>query len=116
MAGDLVSIGAVAVDYRRPNLRRTAQPTTHGIIAVSLTGLVEDAAVDTLSELVANPFGQVTKGGFTGVQEWIVFSGALAGRTGYYILQNFDDTVEHSMMFTGFTEFSLSAAYLGDLG
>lgn len=115
MAGDLVSIGAVAVDYRRPNLRRTAQPTTHGILPVSITGLVEDAAVDTLSELVLNPFAQVTVSGFTGVQEWVIFSGALASRTGYYILQNFDDTVEHSMMFTGFTAFNLTAAYLGDL-
>lgn len=115
MAGDLVSIGGLEVDYRRPNLKRSASPTTHGIRAYSISGLVEDAAVDTLSELVNNPSAQVTVGGFTGVQENVIFSGALAGRSGYYLLQDFDDTVEHSMMFTGFTEFSLTAFDLGDL-
>lgn len=110
MAGDLVSIGAVAVDYRRPNLRWTSAPTTHGIRGCSITGLVEDAAADTLSELVNNPGAVVTVGGFTGVLETLTFSGTLAGKTGDYILQNFDQSTEHSMMFTGFTSFNLSAA------
>lgn len=114
MAGDLVSIGALAVDYRRPNLKFTSAPTTHGIRGCSISGLVEDSAADTLSELVNNPI-QVTIGGFTGVQEWVIFSGTLAGKTGYYLLENFDEETEHSMMFSGFTGFSLSGAYLGDL-
>ncbi len=116
MAADLVSIGAVAVDYRRPSVKFSGGPTTHGIRACSIDGLVEDAAADTLSELVNNPAAQVSVGGFTGVQEYLTFTGTLAGKTGYYILENFDETTEHSMMFTGFTAFSLTGAYLGDLG
>ncbi len=115
MAGDLVSIGAVAVDYRRPNLTWTGGPTTHGIRGCRIGGLVEDAAADTLSELVNNPSAQVTVGGFTGVQEYLIFTGTLAGKTGYYLLENFDESTEHSLMFTGFTAFSLTGAYLGDL-
>ncbi len=113
MAGDLVSIGAVAVDYRRPSLRWTGGPTTHGIRGCSITGLVETAAADELSELVANDELQVTKGGFTGVEEWVIFSGVLASKTGYYLLSNFEQTFEWELLHTNFTGFSLTAAYVG---
>lgn len=119
MAGRLVSIGAVTVDYRRPSLKWTSAPTNKGIRPCSITGLVELSKALTLSELVANHALAITRGGFTGVQEWVVFDGdVLESFTGYYLLQTFDINIERELMFggpTGPTGFSLTAAYLGDV-
>lgn len=119
MAGRLLSIGAITVDYRRPNLKWSSTPTSRGIRSCSISGLVELSKAHQLSELVANPLLARTIAGFTGVLEWVVFDGdVLLPFTGYYLLQTFDINVERELMFGGLSGpigFSLTAAYLGDL-
>lgn len=119
MAGDLASIGAVTVDYRRPSLRWTSEPTTHGIRPGSLSGTVDLTAGLELSELAANQDDQTTVGGFTGVRVDVVFTGdVLSSFSGDYLLQSFNLEIEHQWMFggpSGPTPFSLNWVYLGDL-
>lgn len=118
MAGRLLSIGAVAVDYRRPNLRWTSAPTNKGIRECAISGLAPEAATQELSEMIASPAEFRTMSGYTGVLDWVVFDGAsLLPFTGYYLISSFEASWERELMVatTPFTSFSMSAAYFGDL-
>lgn len=119
MAGRLLSIGPVAVDYRRPSLKWTSNPSNKGVRECSISGLIPLDAVHELSELVASPAEFRTIGGYTGVLEWMEFDGdVLLTFTGYYLISSFDVNIERELMFggpTGLTAFSMSAAYLGDM-
>jgi len=113
--GNLQAIGPVVVDYRNPSLSWTAAPTSKGIQPCRISGTVVMESGHTLRELCANPAAQVTKGGFTGVQEWIAMTGdALGPLTGDYLLQSFDFNPDRQFVYAGRVAFSLSAAYLGD--
>ena len=116
MAGRLLSIGAVAVDYRRPNLKFTSAPTNKGARTCTLSGLAPLAAVLELSEMFAAPASHRTIAGFEGVLAWCVFDGdVLLDKTGYYLVSNFDNDIERELMVTTFTAFSMTAVYFGDL-
>lgn len=121
MPGTLVSIGSVPVDWRRPAIRPSSSPTSHGIRPVSLSGAFDIEAIEILGELFANEARQETVGGFTGVKEWWVFSGDVLGLfTGWYITMSFDPSYEREWFFgtrgtSSFMPFSMTAAYLGDL-
>lgn len=115
--GDLNAIGPVPVIYRDPKLSWTSTPTGHGIRSCSITGLIELAKAQELSELVNNPAAQVTIGPATGVLEWIDMDGDVVGPfEGWYLLESFELSVEHQYSFngpTGPTPFSLTCTYLG---
>ncbi len=113
--GNLREIGPVAVDFRNPSLRWTSAPTTHGIRTCSIAGTVEMATGHTLSELVNNPAGQVTVGGFTGVQEELVFDGDAVGPlAGPYLILSFDLDIDRQFVYAGRVAFSMTAARLPD--
>jgi hypothetical protein len=120
VAGRLLSIGAVTVDYRRPNLKWTSSPGNKGVRECSISGLIPLNAAHELSELIASPAEFRTIGGFAGSLQWVVFDGdVLLPFTGYYLISSFDIDIERELMFggtTGPTGFSLSAAFFGDLG
>lgn len=114
--GNLREIGPVVVDYRNPSLSWTAAPTSHGIQPCTISGTIPEAQGHTLRELCANPDAQVTKGGFTGVQEEIVMDGSMLGPlSGTYLLQTFEFTVDRQFVYGGRGAFTLSAVYLGDM-
>lgn len=118
MAGRLLSIGPVAVDYRRPSLRWSSNPANNGVRECSISGLVPEDDVHELSEMCASPAAFRTIAGYAGVLEWVVFDGAsLLPYVGYYLISSFESTFERELMVatTAFTAFSLAAAYFGDL-
>lgn len=109
------------MDWRRPSFRLTSTPTTHGIRPCSLSGLFDLPAIQTLDEMCSNPARQETVGGFTGVKEWLIFTGdVLEMYTGYYVIVSFDPDYQREFFFgtvgtSAFMPFSMSAAYLGDV-
>ena len=113
----LVSIGAAAIDHGDPVYSWRSSPDSHGIRAASIGGSASWAAAKTLGELVANPTGRQTVGGFTGVLEYIVFDDSLlSDLTGYYLLQDFTISAgQQDSLTTTDVPFTLSAAYLGPL-
>lgn len=119
MPGDLVSIGSVVVDYRLPALKWTSAVGKHGIRTTDIAGAVELAKAQTLSEICSPVAGEKTIGGFTGVLQYLVFSGdVLTPFTGYYLILSFVLDIQRQFMFggsTGPTAFSLTAAFIGDL-
>lgn len=113
-AGNLRSIGPIAVAYRAPSLEWTSSPSAHGIRACSISGLVDLDKGQQLAELVANPETQRTVGEYTGALEYIDFDGDVVGPfKGWYLLESFQIKTTHEIAFTGYTEFALDAAYLG---
>lgn len=120
MAGRLLSIGAVTVDYRRPSLKWSSNPANKGIRECSISGLVPEDAAHELSELCASPAEFRTMGGYSGVLQWVIFDGgSLLPFVGYYLISSFEANYDRELMVTTgpttFTAFSLSAAYFGDM-
>lgn len=113
----LTAIGPVTINHGDPSFSYSGGPTGHGIRTGSISGSASWAAVNTLSELVANPDAQTTIGGRTGVLEWLEFSDSLMGsKTGYYLLEDFTQDADHRASLTATdVGFTLSAAYLGDM-
>lgn len=120
MAGDLTTIGAITVDWRRPSIRFTSAPTNHGVRTCSLSGVFDLPSIHTLDELCSNPARQETVSGYTGVKEWLIFTGnVLEPYTGWYVIQSFDPDYQREFFFgtvgtSAFMPFTMSAAYLGD--
>lgn len=114
--GNLRSIGPVEVEFRNPSLRWTSTPNTHGIRTCSIGGTVEMADGHTLAELINNPAARITKGGFTGVLEYLVFDGDAVGPLqGYYLLQSFDLDIDRQYVYGGRVAFTMTAAFLGEV-
>lgn len=113
----LVAIGPVTISHGDPEFSWDSSPTGHGIRSGSVSGSASWAAVNTLSELVANQDNRVTKAGHTGVYEWLEFDDDLLGSyTGYYLLEGFALTPGHkASLTTTDVPFTLTAAFLGDL-
>lgn len=120
MAGRLLSIGAVTVDYRRPSLKWTSNPSNKGIRECSISGLIPLDAAHELSELCASLAEFRTMSGYQGVLQWVIFDGDhLLPFTGYYLISSYDVNFDRELMVTTgpttFTAFSLAAAYFGDM-
>jgi len=122
----LVSIGPVSVQVRKPTFNWTSVPGSHGFVGrahghrpASISGVMQWAQAQSMSDLVANPEDRVTLGAQTGLLEYLVFDDVLLiGFTGYYLLQQFDLLGEwqwagHGINFP--VGFSLKAIYLGDV-
>lgn len=116
--GNLLAIGPVPVTYRDPKLSFSGDPTTHGISACSIGGLIEHNKAQQLRELVNNPTDRMTVGGFTGILEYVDFDGdTMSAFAGWYLLQSFEIQIEQQWSIhgvSGLTPFSLSAVFLGD--
>ena len=120
MAGRLLSIGAVTVDYRRPNLKWSSNAANKGVRECSISGLIPEDAGQELSELCASPAEFRTMAGYSGVLQWVTFDGAsLLPFVGYYLISSLEVNYDRELMVTvgplTFTGFSLSAAYFGDM-
>lgn len=113
----LVSIGAVTISHGDPEFSWDSTPTSHGIRGGSISGSCSWTAVQTLSELIANPDTQTTIGGRTGVLEYLVFDDTKLGTfTGYYLLEQFTVSPDHrSSLTTTDVPFSITCAFLGDV-
>lgn len=113
----LVSIGPVAVSHGNPSFDADAVPTDHGIDSVTIAGSCSWAAAKSLRALVRNQANRTTKGGHTGILEWLVFDDDLLDDwTGYYIVEGFRLSAQQKdSLTTEDVPFTLSAAYLGDV-
>lgn len=87
-----------------------------GFRAASFAGVVTIAQAKQLSELVANPDARVTKGGVSGVQEFVALSSVvLASFSGYYLLTSCDFAVDRIDAHARFAGFTLAGVLIGDL-
>ncbi len=123
-----MNIGSIVLDWFTPLVSRDASPAGKGQTAVTISGAGYHAVVDELEELVSNYRNRITRGGETGILQYIDFDCAsLANRKGWYLLQGFSDTVDKVHMDaiaslevdlghgdTAVLSFSLKAVYLGD--
>lgn len=87
-----------------------------GFRELSVSGSIENALAETLSEMVANRDARTTLGGVTGVLEYVIFgSPAMAHMTGDYLLLDFPTSPDGIDPDWPYSKFSLKAVYLGDL-
>lgn len=118
MGSNLRRIGPVEVTYRRPAPTWTSNPDGRGIRTCSIGGLVTWQQAKQLSELVNSYRRKITIDPHDGVLVYLYFDGDLVGEyRGWYLLTGFEHRVTYELSVqgkTGPTEFSLSAAYLGD--
>ncbi len=108
----LVSIGPVTVSHGDPKFTSSASPLGHGIRTLAVSGSCAWADALTLEELVANEHNRTTRGGYTGVMEWLAFDDALlSGRTGDYLIETFVVDADHkSSLTTSDLPFTFTAA------
>lgn len=115
----LVAIGAIPVNFRDPQIRKTARQGTGGVQAVQITGLMQLSSLKMLLEMTSDPSYQTTKGQFTGVLEWLEFTGIIVGEmTGWHIIENAEEGVNHRFSLggsEGLTPFVLSTAFFGGM-
>ena len=110
----VTDFGPVAAIHYNPTYQQTA--TVDGISAVQIGGSLPLAAAQTLFELVNNKDDRTTIGGRTGVLEWVTSPyPVIAPFNGYYLFQSFDFVPYKFSDGTIAADFTLTAAYLGDM-
>lgn len=109
-------VGAIAMTPYNFAATWSSTSGVKGFRTASFSGVVTIAQAKQLSELVANPAARVTKGGVSGVQEFLASSSTvLASFNGYYLLTAADflpDRIDAGARFAGFT---LQGVLIGDL-
>lgn len=106
--------GPVATTHYNPAFRETA--VHNGVSTVQISGALPIAAAKTLKELCNNPAATRSVQGRTGTLMWIESPyAALSDNVGYYLVESFDYEPYRFDSGAIGADFSMTAAYLGDM-